>query len=348
MTATTRIAVAGAGLIGKRHVDAILAVREAEIACVIDPADAAGDIAARAGAPHVRDLETALRNGGIDGVILATPNHLHAEGALACIAAGLPVLVEKPLASSVDDARRIVAAGEAAGVPVVVGHHRHHNPIIAKARELIAGGALGRIVSVQATTWFYKPPDYFETAWRRKAGAGPIFINLIHDIDLMQHFAGPAREVHAMQSSAVRGFEVEDTAAIILRFASGALGTMNLSDTVTAPWSWEMTAGENPVYPRTTETAYWIGGTRASLSVPNLALWSHPDVRSWWSPIAATNLPRETSDPLLRQVAQFRDVIRLGAAPLVSGRDGLAALAAIEAVKRSADTGAPVRLGAGP
>ena len=346
MTTTTRIAVAGAGLIGKRHIDAILAVRAAELACVIDPSDAGRVVAARAGAPHFTDLESALKRGGIDGVILATPNQRHAEGALMCIDAGCPVLVEKPLASSIDDARAIVAAGEAAGVAVLVGHHRRHNPIIAKARDLIAEGALGRIVSVQATTWFYKPEDYFETGWRRKAGAGPIFINLIHDIDLMQHFAGPATEVHAMQSSAVRGFEVEDTAVIILRFGSGALGTMNLSDTVPAPWSWELTAGENHAYPATTETAYWIGGTKASLAVPNLALWSHPDVQSWWSPITATNLPLETSDPLLRQIVHFCDVIRHGAAPVVSGRDGLAALAAIEAVKRSADTGTPVRLDA--
>ena len=277
-------------------------------------------------------------------MILATPNQLHAQGALTCIDAGLPVLVEKPIASALDDARRVVAAGAAAGVPVLTGHHRRHNPIIAKARDLIAEGALGRIVSVQATTWLYKPADYFETAWRRKAGAGPIFINLIHDIDLMQHFAGPVTEVHAMQSSAVRGFEVEDTAVITLRFGSGALGTMNLSDTVAAPWSWEMTAGENPAYPATTETAYWIGGTKASLSVPNLALWSHPDIQSWWSPITATHLPLETSDPLLRQIAHFCDVIQHGAAPVVSGRDGLAALAAVEAVKRSADTGTAVRL----
>lgn len=344
MTRTNRIAVVGAGLIGKRHVDAILAMREAELACVVDPSEAGRAVAAQGAAPHFSDLAAALGGCAIDGVILATPNQLHAEGALACIDAGLPVLVEKPLASSIADARRIVAAGAAAGVPVLTGHHRRHNPIIVKARELIAQGALGRIVSVQATTWFYKPQQYFETAWRRAAGAGPIYLNLIHDIDLMQHFAGPATEVHAMQSSAVRGFEVEDSVVITLRFATGALGTMNLSDTVTAPWSWELTAGENPAYPATTETAYWIGGTEGSLALPNLALWRHPDVRSWWAPISASNLPIETADPLLRQIGHFCDVIQRGAAPVVSGRDGLAALAAVEAVKRSAETGTPVRL----
>ena len=331
-----RIAVVGCGLIGRRHATAIGAAGRAELACIVDPSDAAGAVAAGARVPHFRDLEAALAAGGLDGVVLATPNQLHREGALACIAAGLPVLVEKPLAGDAADGRAIVEAAERAGVPVLTGHHRRYNPIIARARSLIEEGALGSLVALHATTWFLKPDDYFDTEWRRRPGGGPIFINLIHEIDLLMHLAGPVAEISAMRSAATRGFEVEDTAVVMLRFESGALGTMTLSDTIAAPWSWEMTAGENPAYPATGESAYWIGGTKGALALPNLALWSHPGVQSWWAPISATAMPLDRADPLVRQIDHFAEVIADGVPPIVSGRDGLAALEAVEAIDRAA------------
>ena len=199
------------------------------------------------------------------------------------------------------------------------------------------------MVSVQATTWFRKPDGYFDARWRREAGGGPIRINLIHDMDLMQLFAGPVAEVQAFGSSAARGFAVEDTAAIALRFASGALGTMNLSDAIAAPWSWELTARENPAYPATGESAYLIGGTEASLALPNLAIWRHAGERSWWAPISATVPPVAHADPLVRQVEHFAAVIGEGVAPRVTARDGLRALAAVEAVARSAESGTVAR-----
>jgi predicted dehydrogenase len=335
--------VAGAGLVGRRHIGIVAASRSCALAGIVDPADEAAALAHSEGVPHFSALDAAIAGGGIDGVILATPNALHVDGALTAIAAGLPVLVEKPLAEDVAGGQRIVAAAEAAGVPVLVGHHRRYNPIIEAAREIIGRGDLGTVVSVQATTWFRKPDGYFDTGWRRAPGGGPIRINLIHDMDLMQHFAGPVAEVQAFASSAARGFAVEDTAVIAFRFASGALGTMNLSDAIAAPWSWELTARENPAYPATGESAYLIGGTEASLALPNLAIWRHEGEGSWWAPISATVPPVAHADPLVRQVEHFAAVIAEGVPPLVTARDGLLALAAVEAVARSAGTGTMVR-----
>ena len=136
------------------------------------------------------------------------------------------------------------------GIPVLVGHHRRHNPINQRARALIAQGQLGRIVSATALATFLKPDPYFEVAWRRQAGGGPILINLIHDIDMLRFLLGEVTEVQAMDSHAVRGFEVEDTAAAVLRFASGALATVIVSDATTSPWCWDMCAGEQGQYPR--------------------------------------------------------------------------------------------------
>jgi predicted dehydrogenase len=345
MAVPIRIAVVGAGLIGQRHARAIVAASGVTLACVVDPSEASAEIARAHQVPRHATLEQMIDAGGVDGVILATPNTLHESGALACIAAGLPVLVEKPIATDLAAAQRIVEAGEAARVPVAVGHHRRHNPLIARAKAMIDAGRLGRIASVQGTTWFMKPDDYFDTDWRRRKGAGPVYINLIHDIDLLQHLVGPVRRVQAMESRTIRGLEVEDTAVILLAFENGALGTVNLCDTAVAPWSWELTARENPAYPATSEDCYLIGGTEGSLSLPQLSLWTNPAKRSWWEPISATRVPVDFTDPLILQVEQFAAMVRDGTPPLVTARDGLAALRVIEAVKRAAATGLPVLIG---
>lgn len=339
---TTRIAIAGAGLIGRRHAKAIAAANEVILASVVDPGDVGAEVAQQHGVPHFRSLKEMIKSGKPDGVILATPNQLHLANALECVEAGIPALIEKPLATDLASAEQIVEAGKAANVALLTGHHRRHNPLIACAKSAIEGGELGQITAVQGTTWFYKPDHYFDVDWRRRTGAGPIYLNLIHDIDLMRHLCGEIVSVFAVESNAVRGNEVEETAAIILTFANGALGTINLSDTIVSPWSWELTARENPMYPATAEACYLIGGTHGSLSLPNLSVWSNPGDRSWWEPISATKLIFDFEDPLVRQVRQFAAVIRGEEAPLVSAEDGLKNQRVIEAVKVSAKTGITV------
>lgn len=333
------IAVVGAGLIGQRHVEAIEVAGDASLACIVDPSEAAREFASARGLRHFASIGQMLADGAPGGAIIATPNAMHVDNAAQCIGAGLPVLVEKPIATDASSAEELVESAEKAGVPLLVGHHRRHNPLIQKAHEVIQDGGLGQITAVQAQAWLMKPDEYFDVDWRRKAGAGPIFLNLIHDVDLLAYLCGDIASVHAMQSSQVRGNAVEDTAAVLLRFASGALGTVSLSDTIVAPWSWELTARENPAYPATGEDCYWIGGTKGSLSLPNLSHWSNPQKRSWWEPIGQTKLIFDFQDPLVRQVENFAAVIARQQKPLVTGRDGLRALRVIEAIKASAESG---------
>lgn len=339
-----RIALVGAGLVGRRHAVALAAANGVSLAAIADPDPAAEGFAATCGVAWYASLSEALERGDVDGVVLATPNRLHLPGALEAIGKGVPVLVEKPLASSVTDGEAIVAAAERAGVPLATGHHRRHNPLIAAARERIEAGALGRPVAAHAFAWLRKPDAYFDVSWRREPGGGPVLVNLIHDIDLLHHLVGPVTEVSAMTANIARAHAVEDTAVAALRFANGALGTMTVSDATVTPWSWELSARENPAYPPADQPAMMIAGTRGSLSVPDVALWSQNEGEGWWDPIRMTRAPIPHGDPLVRQAEQFAAVVRGMEPPLASGRDGLAALRVVEAILESAASRSPVTI----
>ncbi len=127
-------------------------------------------------------------------------------------------------------------------------------------KDIIDSGRLGQVLVVNAMFWLFKPDDYFDIEWRRQAGAGPIFLNLIHDIDNLRYLFGDISAVQARESNAVRGNAVEETAVILIEFENGVLATASVSDAVVAPWSWEMTTGENPVYPKTTKPATSLAG----------------------------------------------------------------------------------------
>lgn len=338
------IAVMGAGLIGKRHAERIMSEPGSVLSAVIDPSPAGRDFAESVGVRWSRSFADISPEDRPDGIIVATPNQLHVENGMEVIAAGIPVLVEKPISDDVDAAAILVAACEKAGVPLLVGHHRRHNPMIQMAKEIVASGRLGRIVAMHGTFWVAKPAAYFETPWRREAGAGPIFVNLIHDVDLFRYLFGEIEAVSAMESHSVRHHPVEDTAVVSLRFASGVLGTIGVSDAVAAPWSWEMTAGENPAFPRQDQSCYQVGGTQGSLDIPHLTLWRNPSAPDWLQPLVRERIPFVPADPLQVQLRHFCDVIRGDATPLVNGREGLASLKVIEAIKTSARSGQTVHL----
>ena len=341
---SVRFGIVGAGLIGRRHAKAIAQAEGAELTALADPDPRAAGVASDLDVPLFSTLEEMIQSGLCDGVFLCTPTAMHGDGGMACIAAGMPVLVEKPIDSDVLAARRLVEAAEAAGVPLLTGHHRRHNPLIAAAKAEIDRGALGRIVSAHAMFWLMKPDDYFDVPWRRQKGAGPVLTNLAHDLDLMRYLVGEVASVYALSSNAVRGNPVEESCVVTFDFSNGALGTANVSDTIVAPWSWEMTTGENPAYPVTQESCYQIGGTEGAIDLPSGRVWSNPGTRSWWEPLTVRHSPRAAGDPLVLQAEQFARVIRDGEAPLVSGREGLRTIELIDAVLRSAESGARVYL----
>lgn len=337
-----RLAVVGAGSIGSRHIDHVMVEPCSELVAIVDPSPDAEKLAVLKQAAWYPDIATMLRHDPPEGIIVATPNQMHVANGMASVAARVPCLIEKPIADDVAEATKLVEAAQAAGVALLVGHHRRHNPLIQAAKLAMNSRRLGQIVAVHATCWVHKPDDYFAAAWRREKGAGPVFLNLIHDVDLLRYLCGDVASVQALESNALRRHAVEETAVILLRFRNGVLGTVTVSDVIVAPWSWELTTGENPAYPHTSETCYLIGGTRGSLTIPYLDLWHNKGASGWMEPIERQRLAVEAEDPLALQVRNFCDVIRGVAQPIVSGQEGLATLKVIAAVKQAAATGGTV------
>jgi predicted dehydrogenase len=188
---------------------------------------------------------------------------------------------------------------------------------------------------------FYKPDEYFaEGPWRREPGGGPILINMIHEVDDLRSICGEIDAVQALASSATRGFTVEDTVTIGLRFGNGALGSFVLSDTAAAARSWEQTSRENASYASyPDEDCYLISGVDGSLAVPTMRLKTVAGERSWWQPMREEIVAVERADPLALQLEHFCAVVRGKTRPLVEGRDALQTLRVTLAIAEAACTG---------
>jgi predicted dehydrogenase len=336
-----RIAVAGAGVIGRRHIELIRESGSCELAAIVDPAPGAALLARECGVPLYPALAELFAASPPQAVIAATPNALHVQNGIECARHGVPVLIEKPIADSLTGAEQLIAAAERAGIAVLVGHHRRHSPILAKAREIVRQGRLGRLVAIIGSALYYKPDSYFSDGpWRREPGGGPILINMSHEVDDLRSVCGEIFAVQAFASSAVRGFPVEDTVTVGLRFGNGALGSFILSDTVAAARSWEQTSGENASYARyPDEDCYLISGVDGSLAVPTMRLKTVVGERSWWRPMREEIVAVERDDPLRLQLEHFCAVVRGEAKPLVEGRDALQTLRVTLAIAEAARTG---------
>jgi len=343
-----RIAVAGAGYIGLAHAGVLRASATCTLSALVDPSPHAARAAADAGVPLYRSLDELLEKDRPDGVVLATPNQLHVEHAMICIAARVPLLLEKPIAPTVAEAEQLVKRVEHEEAKVLIGHHRAHSPIMAKAKEVVDCGVLGRLVAVMGSATFLKPDHYFDDApWRREPGGGPILLNMIHEVHNLRMLCGEIVAVQAIASHATRRFPVEDTVSMNLRFANGALGSFMLSDTAACPRSWEQTSQENKAYPTyEDEDCYVIAGINGSLSVPTMRLktYRRPEDRSWWKPFKAGRVAMVRDDPIKLQMEHFGALVRGEAKPLVSARDGLANLRVTEAIAEAAKRGSTVEL----
>lgn len=335
---TLRMGVIGAGFMGRQHIGFIRAAAGLSLAAVADPAVEDGAFEC----PTYGSVGRMLEHEHLDAVIISNPNALHVDTAVECLEAGLAVLLEKPAAVDYAQSLRLVDAVARLDGRLLVGHHRRHHPAVARARTAVGSGELGEVVAVSGLWSARKEDSYFtEMPWHSLPGAGVTLINAVHDLDLLRHLCGEVAEVQAMQSSHARGLPVEDTVLLNLRFESGAVGSLIASDAGVSPWGWDQATQETSAFPYLPDgVAYRIVGTRAALSVPNLARYAYdPSVSpDWHSPLSRTYLPFEPRGSFPAQLDHFADVARGLAEPLVSARDASRTLALVEAAALAART----------
>ncbi len=340
-----RIGLIGAGVIGKRHIAAISTSGVAELVAIADPSPESRELAAKHAVPHFSGAAEMMETVSPDGVIVATPTEHHLKPTLTALDAGAHVLVEKPIAETVSQARQIIDACRSAGRHVLVGHHRRYYECVRTAREIIDRGDLGRLVAVTGQWTVRKHDSYYLQDWRRRRAAGPVLTNLIHDMDTLRAICGEIQMVSGETANGVLGFDKEDAAAIVMRFASGALGTFLLSDQACSPWGWEFGTGENPAFPRSGQNSMRFVGTEGALEFPNLVLWkSAGDKCDWNTPMASMPIPARLDDAFVLQIRHFAEVIRGETLPRIGAADATRTLAATVAVFDAARSGKRVSL----
>ena len=317
----TRLLLAGTGLIGHRHMRHILEHPDMTLAGIVDPVAENRALADVPGFADIADVDVAA-----DGIVIATPTQTHAALTRAAAARGWHVLVEKPLAETLEEADAMIAAAEAAGVHLLVGHHRRHHPTVARLKAALDAGTIGRPVLASLLWAMRKPDDYFVPAWRAGMTGAPVKQNLIHEVDTLRWLFGEVTGVAGLGGNPVRGAARTESGGAVLAFASGVTVTIAFADTTPTPWGFEAGTGESPAIPKTGESCLWIAGTAGGIEFPTLKLWT--GAGAWTERATATTLTAEPGVPLIRQLEHFAAVIAGRAAPLVSGREGRATLAA--------------------
>ena len=231
--------VVGWGLVGCGDIAAkrvAAALGQAEGSALVTVARARAGLAAEFAQRHAArrwhaDWRELLRDAEVDAVYLATPVHLHAEQAVAAAEAGKHVLCEKPMALDAAACERMIAAARAHGVRLGVAYYRHHYPVIARLRELLAPGEIGEpvLAQVQAFENFNPGPDD-PRGWlmrRSESGGGPMADFGCHRIEVLLDLLGPVAEVHGFADNVrYKERQVEDTCVAHLRFRTGAVAVL--------------------------------------------------------------------------------------------------------------------------
>ena len=339
------IGVIGAGLIGRKHLRKISEHRDYDLVGIAD----VNVDSVSAEYPKTRvfaDYRRLLDEARPQAVIIASPNQLHAETGIECARRGIDILIEKPVTDTIETAAALMAEVRKGGIKSLVGHHRRHHLQVRTLKALLGEGRIGDVVGVSAIWATHKPADYFKIApWRTEAGGGPILINLIHEIDFLRFTVGEIQAVEAIASNRQRGFAVEDTAAALIEFDNGALGTFFISDSAVSPWTTEQGVGESPEFPSSGESSYRFMGRRGALEFPGLVQWIQAgDAQDWNQPIQAQRIHAPTIDPYVAQLDHFRDVIRGATPSLQPVEDGARSLLATLAIAEAATEGRRVDL----
>lgn len=337
---TVKIAIIGCGGISKSHAMAIKDTPNARLtACYSKTPASAERFAERYGIKAFDSYEKLLQSAEVDAVALCTPSGEHTAQAIAAIAAGKHVLIEKPMSLTLEEADRLIEVADKGGVVVGVISQYRTSPAVEEIKRAIDLGALGRITSGSLQMKYWRSAAYYASgAWRgtwEMDGGGALMNQGIHGIDIFRYLMGAPQSLTAYARTLTHDIEVEDMAVAILEFEGGALGTIEGSTTC------------NPGYPRRVE----ICGDKGSVVLEEDSILK-------WDVDIPCNLPVglqaenvAASDPLAisyaghtRHFTNFVNAILHGEPLLQDVRGGRLPLEIILGIYRSSQTGKPVNM----
>jgi predicted dehydrogenase len=346
-----RIGIAGCGAISRNHLEAFRALDDVVIVGVCDiDLQRAHDTAEAWGIPAAVNTVQELLDLDLDIVSVCTPHPTHEDVVLQAAAAGVHVLCEKPIATDLESAERMVKACDDADVKLGVLFQRRFWPAAQRIRAAIDDGTLGRPIMGQCSVMLHREPDYYSRdAWRgtwANDGGGVLMTQAIHYIDLLQWFMGDVAEVYGKINTYKHGehIEVEDSATAVITFTSGAMATLEASTAVSPSLGVQIrVTGETGASASLTEFPEGSDG-RVDLWAVSGSISTEPVYPAGVDPnvsLASINgqlIPHHTA-----QVRDFVRSIRGGGEPAITGQDATKALRILLAVYESSRTGNPVR-----
>jgi len=317
----------GCGYIAQRHAQAARSLRP-EVALSFasrDPGRAEAYRRAFRGVAAFPDYEAAVRDPRVHAVLICTPHHLHAAHAALAFRHGKHVLVEKPIASSLEDADAMIAGARGAGMILMVAENFWFMPAMVAARRLIQEGRLGAVSQIQLVARGYRVPSPWRCR-RAEAGGGALIDGGIHYVNLLRQCGGEVAEVYALRPpQTIAEMEGEDSVCLLVRLRSGAVGV--LVNSIGTPGT------------ARTQCAS-VSGTEGTLLIENRGRFLLLRARRGRRFLVFLR-DRRGHGAMLRE---FVATIREGRRPQMAGEEGRTDLAVVLAAYRSLDLGQPVEV----
>lgn len=330
--------IIGCGRIAPRHAQSIVGKPDSKLIAVTDIVESrANKYAHDYEVDAYSDYHFMLERDDIDIINICTPSGLHAEMAINAMRAGKHVIVEKPMALSLQDADRMIATSKSEGVKLCVVLQNRFNPPIQDLRRVVNEGKLGRLLLGNATIRWYRPQEYYEDGWHGTwaMDGGALMNQSIHHIDALQWMMGSVESVFSYSATLAHKMEAEDIGLAVIRFENGGLGIVE---------------GSTVTYPQNLEGSIAVFGDHGSVKVGGTAL----NRKEFWK--IEGELEHERELLMHEQVdppsiygksheSVITDVIRAikeDNEPLTNGGEGRKSIALVLAMYESSRTGKPV------
>jgi predicted dehydrogenase len=338
------IGILGGGNISDTHARAAAAIPGVRVvACYGGNRERTAKLAAQHGATAYDTLDRFLDHRPMDIVAIGSPSGLHAQEGMAAARRGLHVLSEKPLDITTERADALIEACAAAGVKLGVFFQDRLRPAVVEIKRMLDAGELGTPVMISGRVKWYRPPEYYSgSKWRGTwtlDGGGALMNQAIHTVDLVQWMFGPVARVSAAVATRVHDIEVEDTAAAVIQFASGALGTIEAATSL------------YPGYPRRLE----VTGSEGTVILEDDKI-VRLDLRKPGAPSTAAVVsappPENVASPVVsdasahqRVLEDFIRAIRENTVPATDGREARRSVELVEMIYTAARAQQPIAPG---